>query len=465
MKLTYKEDIILKDVPVLRQERTLEPVFYTDETMNERKQKVINLMKEEQLDTIVIYGDLEHGSNFEYLTGFLTRFEEGVLVLHKDGSAYILVGNENLNKVCKSRIKAEAIHVPYFSLPNQPMNNEKKVEEYFKEAGIKFGLKIGLVGWKMFTSSIEENMKLYDVPYYIVKSLENIVGVENLYNKVDLFIGGNKGARTTNNANEIAHYEFGSQLASEGILKALDLIEEGISEMEIGNVLNLYGQPNSVVTIASTGERFEYANLYPTSKKVKLQDQMSLTVGYKGGLSSRAGYAVKSVDELPKGKEDYLEVLAKPYFAAIATWLENIHIGMLGGDLYQLIEDVIPKSEYNWYLNPGHLFADEEWMSSPIYERSTETLKNGMLLQTDIIPNKNGYAGVSCESGIALANKTLKKEIEEKYPYLYEIFEKRKDYVKKVLNINVNDDVILMNDTVAYYSPFILNKKEAFRKK
>lgn len=33
-------------------------------------------MKEESFDVLIVYGDLEHGSNFEYLTGFLPRFEE-----------------------------------------------------------------------------------------------------------------------------------------------------------------------------------------------------------------------------------------------------------------------------------------------------------------------------------------------------------------------------------------------------
>ena len=74
-------------------------------------------MQSEKLDVMLIYGDLEHGSNFEYLTGFLPRFEEALLVVHKNGTAYLLLGNENLNKAGISRIKAKAVHVPYFSLP------------------------------------------------------------------------------------------------------------------------------------------------------------------------------------------------------------------------------------------------------------------------------------------------------------------------------------------------------------
>ena len=463
-KLTYKEEIVMREIPPLRLERVLEPVFYTEATMKARKEKVISLMEAEQLDSLVIYGDMEHGSNFEYLTGFVTRFEEGMLILHRDGNACLLLGNENLNKAGKARINAEAVHVPYFSLPNQPMEDDAPIETYFRKAGLTQGSKVGLVGWKMFTSRVENNAGLYDAPYYLVKALKAVVGAEHLSNKTDLFIGSERGARTVCNANEIAHYEFGSQLASAGMLKALDLIDTGVSEMELGNVMNSCGQPNSVVTIAAAGPRFEHANIYPAGKKVTLQDPISLTVGYKGGLSSRAGYAVHQKEELPEGQRDYLEVLAKPYYAAVVTWLENIRIGMAGGELYRMIEEVMPKETYHWSLNPGHLVADEEWMSSPIYDGSWETLKSGMMLQIDIIPGLPGYAGVSCESGIVLADEQLKKEIREQYPKLYEIFEARRDYMKSMLNIDVSGDVLLMNDTVAYYRPFMLNKREALAK-
>ena len=39
----------------------------------ERKQKILTRMHKLHLDKLVIYGDVEHGSNFEYLVGFLYR--------------------------------------------------------------------------------------------------------------------------------------------------------------------------------------------------------------------------------------------------------------------------------------------------------------------------------------------------------------------------------------------------------
>ena len=122
--------------------------------MSERYEKVLARMKEEKIDTLVIYADLEHGSNFEYLTGFLPRFEEALLVLHSNGQNYMVMGNENLNKVPVSRVKATPVHAPCFSLPNQPMEGGKSVLDILKEAGISGNARIGIVGWKNFTGPV-----------------------------------------------------------------------------------------------------------------------------------------------------------------------------------------------------------------------------------------------------------------------------------------------------------------------
>ncbi|WP_052447434.1 M24 family metallopeptidase [Clostridium polynesiense] len=439
------------------------PVLIDDETMQLRAKKVLEQMKLAELDVLLVYADVEHGSNFEYLVGFIPRFEEALLVLHSDGNAFLLLGNENYNKAQYSRIPVKGIHCPHFSLPNQPMEPHKSFDSFLIEAGIKKGMKAGLVGWKHFTSRVEENRNIFDVPYFIVNSIKKLLGEDGcITNRADIFISGNDGARRVNNANEIAHYEFGASLASDCMLRAMDKLDVGVTEMELGSMLNAFGQRNSVVTIAAAGKRFEKGNLYPTDKKVMLGDAISLTVGYKGGLSSRAGYAVMSNSDLPEQKKHYAEEVAAPYFTAITAWLENIQIGMRGKDMYNLIESVIPKEKYNWSLCPGHLTADEEWMSSPIYDGSEELIKSGMIFQTDIIPRVPGYDGVSAESTIALADDELKEEIRDKYPELWNRIIKRKEYMKNILGINLSEDVLPLCSTVAYLRPFLLNKKLSF---
>ena len=119
MKKYNYEDAVLKEIPEPEKDCTLIPVDISDKTIEQRKQKIIEKMNQRKIDVLLIYADLEHGNNFEYLVGFLPRFEEALLVFHKDQKAYLVMGNENLNKVSKARLQCEAIHAPYFSLPNQ----------------------------------------------------------------------------------------------------------------------------------------------------------------------------------------------------------------------------------------------------------------------------------------------------------------------------------------------------------
>ena len=450
----------LKSVKAPQKDWSGVPVPLSDETIEERKRKVLAGMKAAGLEQMIVYGDAEHSGNFEYLVGFFTRFEEGLLVIRADGQMKLVLGNENLNKASKARIQADSVHVPAFSLPNQPCEAAGTLREHLAEAGVEPGKRTGIVGWKLFTSPYEENEKLFDVPSFIVDSVRSIAGEENVVNAAAVFIGEN-GARTTNNANELAHYEFAAALASDCVLDAMDAMEEGVSEMSIGDRLNRFGQRNSVVTIASSGPRFVKANMYPTDNRVKLGDTISLTTGYRGGLSSRAAYAVYDREDMPEGTEDYLERVAAPYFNSYAHWLSALHVGMEGGELYALVEKTLPQSEFHWGLCPGHLTAEEEWLCSPIRKNSKEILRSGMILQIDIIPAVPGYGGVSAESTVALADEKLREELKGQYPELWQRIQARREYLRQELGITLGEDVLPMCSTVAYLRPYLLNRDEA----
>ena len=452
--------IKLKEVEAPKPEEGLIPVMLSDVTMQNRKARLLESMQKDGFDAVVVYADLEHGSNFEYLCGFLPRFEEALLILHANGKAFMVLGNENLNKAGKARIEAVPIHMPHFSLPNQPMQTEKSVAQILASCELEDAEKIGLIGWKNFTSHVEDNHLLFDLPYFLVEALKTVCGKAQFANAAYLLIGEN-GVRTTNNANEFAHYEYGAALAGNCILKTMDRLKVGKTEMEMAETLAADGQRHSVVTIMATGARFEKANLYPGNKQIQCGDKISITTGFEGGLQSRAGYAVECAEQLPEKEQDYLKAVAIPYFQAVKTWLETIKIGINGNDLYEAVETVLPKEEYGWTLNPGHLCADEEWMSSPIYPQSEETLQSGMLFQIDIIPSVNGYGGVSCESGILLADEQLRKAIAKEYPAVWERIVKRRAYMQEVLGIRIQEDVLPTSMATAYLRPYLLKKEMA----
>ncbi|MDK9366032.1 M24 family metallopeptidase [Lelliottia wanjuensis] len=454
--------VTLSSVPQPAVWHGIPSVTLSDETLRERKANVLRRMQQQGLDALVIYADKEHGGNFEYLTGFIPRFEEALLVLHSTGEAVLVLGNENLKLAAHARLENRVVHAPWFSLPNQPMDNQQSLPALLKSAGVTAGKTLGLAGWKLFTGKGDDVNQMFDLPAFIVDAIRLAgEGSLQLRNATGIFIDPDGGARTTNNANEIAHYEYGANLASTAILTALNAIAPGKTEKEIASLLAAEGQPNNVVTIAATGDRFAFANLYPSDKAIQRGDKFSLTTSYKGGLSSRAAYVVADASELAPAVADYLDVVAKPYFQAVVTWLEHLHIGMRGGEMYDLIEQVLPKAEYHWHLNPGHLVADEEWLCSPIGPKSDALLRSGMMLQIDIIPSRAGYAGASIEDTVALADELLRQKLASEYPALWERVVARRAYIAEHIGIHLPDEVLPMSNTVGYLRPWLLDQGRA----
>ncbi len=438
-------------------------VDLSKETMLEHKSKVVSLMADRRIEVLAIYADREHGANFAYLTGFEPRFEEAMLILFRDGSSCLMLGNENLKMGRYSYCGDNVVHIPYFSLPNQPMSPDRKVDDYFRDAGITSDMHVGLVGWKLFTGIHENPKKLFDIPEYIVSAIEKIVGRERMQNSADLFLSPEYGVRHFMNANEIAHFEYGAGLASRQILKTLDAVAVGKTETEIASLLNTKGQPTTVTTICASGERFTNAVVFPRDKEIRLGEPISMTIGYRGGLSSRAGYVCNSKEDLPPAVTDYLDVVAIPYYRALVTWMQRIKLDVCCGDIYSEIETVLPKDVYHWSLNPGHYTSQEEWSSSPFYAESKVKIKSGIMLQADIIPSIQGYGGISAEDGIAVADEELREELKNTYPMTWHRIVLRKQYMASVLGIKLPDEVLPMSDALGYLRPFILNDRCALK--
>lgn len=456
--------IIYKKVNMPQAHTDYCPVLLEKETMERHREQTLSRMKEKQLDVLLIYADREHGANYAYLTGFEPRFEESVLILHKDGRCFLMLGNENLKMHNYSFIKAEAVHVPHFSLPYQPMDAEKNLAGLFKEAGIQDGMRIGCVGWKLFTSRYDDNEEMLDVPAFIVEAVRRCGSHSILLNAADIFLDPAYGLRIFSNANEIAYYEFGAGLASARVLEALNNVAPGRTEMEIADMLHCMGQPTTVTTICASGDRFTNAVVFPRDKAIRLGDKFSITLGLRGGLTSRAAYAAYRRDDLPEEARDYLERLAIPYYYMAVKWYEAVGIGVKCAEIYRMTEELLPKELYHWTLNPGHSTGADEWISSPMYPGSEVVLQSGMMLQMDIIPSVPGYGGANAEDGIAIADEKLRGELKKNYPAVWRRIQDRREYMEQELGIRLKEEILPMSDLCGYMRPYILNHEYALGK-
>ncbi len=152
-----------------------------------------------------------------------------------------------------------------------------------------------------------------------------------------------------------------------------------------------------------------------------------------------------------------MENFAGPYFAVMAEWFSLVRIGTPGSALARLVGESLPFEKSGIFLNAGHLIHLDEWLSSPIYPGSEVPLHSGMVMQVDVIPCSRVYSSTRMEDGVAIADKALRRQIQEQFPDCFVRCQKRRDFMTNVLGIGLPDEVLPLSNIPAIVPPFFLH--------
>ncbi|MEQ1768847.1 MAG: hypothetical protein ABL879_03335 [Devosia sp.] len=410
------------------------------------------------IDALVIYADREHSANLAWLTGFDPRFEEALLIIAPGETPTLLAGPENLGRAQNAMIEVAARLYPPFGLMGQDRSQTPALDEVLTTAGIKPGHRVGVLGWKYY--GLDEAARpesWFETPAFIIDTLRKMVGAEGrVVNANGLTMEPSRGLRALNEIEQVAQFEFGSVMASEALKSLIANIKPGMSEFAAVQSMGLGVLPHSCHTMLSTGARLSGLES-PSGKIIERGDPLTSAVGYWCGLSSRVGWVIEDADELPANARDYVEKLAMPYFACAAEWYSTIGIGVEGGTLDALARKHLGAPFFNLILNPGHLIHLDEWMNTPVYPGSKETLKSGQAIQCDIIPAVGPpYHSCNIEDGIALLDESGRAELREKFPDVAGRVEARRAFMGDVLGIRLKPEVMPLSNLASALSPFLL---------
>lgn len=411
------------------------------------------------IDSLVIYADREHSANLAWLTGFDPRFEEALLIIAPGNVPTLLAGPENLGRAQKSEIEVDARLYPPFGLLGQDRSQTPDLEEVFASAGIQPGQRIGVLGWKYYGMSEAKRPETwFETPAFIIDILRTMVGEQGkVVNANALLMDASTGLRAINEVEQIAQFEFGAVMCSEALKALFRNIRPGMSEFAAVQTMGLGTLPHSCHTMLSTGSRLVGLDS-PSGKIIERGDPLTSAVGYWGGLSSRIGWVVDDASGLPTNARDWLERLAMPYFACAAEWYSTIGIGVTGGTIDAIARKHLGTPFFNLILNPGHLLHIDEWMNTPVYPGSKETLKSGQMIQCDIIPAAGPpYCGANIEDGIALLDERGRAELEDKYPDVASRIEARRAFMTETLGVALKPEVMPLSNLAAAYPPFLLS--------
>ena len=410
------------------------------------------------IDALLIYADREHSANLAWLTGFDPRFEEALLIIASGSTPTLLAGPENLGRAQKAAIEVEARLYPPFGLMGQDRSQTPDLEEVLTSAGIARNHRVGVAGWKYYGPSESPRPDSWlETPAFIVDTLRQLVGPEGkVVNANALLMDSSTGLRAVNEIEQIAQFEFGAVAASEALKALFRNIRPGMSEFAAVQSMGLGVLPHSCHTMLSTGSRLSGLES-PSGKIIERGDPLTTAVGYPGGLSSRVAWVIEDKSELPTAASDWLEKLAMPYFACAAEWYSTIGIGVAGGTLDAIARKHLGAPFFNLILNPGHLIHIDEWMNTPVYPNSKETLRSGQVIQCDIIPAVGPpYHSANIEDGVALLDERGRDELKAKFPDVARRAEARRAFMGDVLGIRLKPEVVPLSNLAAAYPPFLL---------
>ena len=405
-------------------------------------------------DWLVVYADREHFGNIMHLSGFEPRFEEALLLLGPGGRRIIITGNESESYTAIAVLPGvDVLRAQTFSLLGQDRSQNPRLGDRLREAGIKNGDSIGLVGWKYLAAEEdEEYAQSFFVPHFIVNALRRAIGHSaRLVDATPVLMHPETGHRAIIDVDQLAAFEWAAVRCSDALFRVVSGAREGDTEFEALGRLGYEGDPVNVHTMfasVSAGESI-IGLRSPTTRCLKKGDGVTTALGYWGALSSRAGL-------LTDHDEGFLKP-SKAYFEALITWYETADIGVTGGDLFSAVTEKLKSAGLNSALNPGHLGSHEEWLHSPVRPGSTERLRSGMPFQVDVIPvpMPAGWA-LNCEDMVAFADVGLREEIRQRYPDMHARIAARRTFMEDQLGVPLSDNILPFSSTPLYLPPFWL---------
>ena len=450
---------------------TVEPAIPAD-TYRQRLAELYLRAREAGFTVFVVYADREHFANLTYLTGYDPRFEEALLILNIDAlgrqKPLLFVGNEGWGYTAISPIKEdlEIVLFQSFSLLSQDRSRSRPLDDLLRGAGVSTGAHVGVAGWKFYGPAETGSPRTWlEIPAYLVDTLRALAGgTDRVHNATAIFMDASRGQRAINDVDQLARFEFASTYTSQAVRNVLFGLRPGMTEFEAVTLMRLNGLPLSCHLMLSAGPNAFMGLPSPSSRRIQRGEPFTMAYGVWGAMNCRAGFVVASADELPGTIRDYVDRLVGPYFEAISAWYEQVGIGMTGGELYRVIHERLNDPFFGVELNPGHLIHLDEWVHSPVYAESTETLQSGMALQVDVIPaTGTPYFTTNIEDGIALADDALRAAFAVRYPEAWGRIQARRAFMQDTLGIRLKPEVLPFSNLPAYLPPFLLAPQRAMR--
>jgi Xaa-Pro aminopeptidase len=406
------------------------------------------------LDALAIYGDREHAANLLWASGFDPRFEEGLMLVLREGAPLLLAGNECLSYTQASPAVAAGdiavAHCASFSLLSQPRASDRI--EVLLDRALPRGGRIGTVGWKYWSAEeVGDPDHALDIPSLLADLLR--ARADDVVNATALFMHPGRGLRSVVSVNDIARLEFANHMAAAAVRRIAFALREGMSDFAAMEAGRIGGLPLGCHPTFATGAR-SFGLSGPTGQRLERGRPLSFNVCHWGANVCRAGWIAEGPEDLPEDAKDYLEAFVGPYLEAMNHWCALMRPGVTGGEVQEAMDEALPG--FGVTLNPGHLIGTDEWISSPIFPGSDLPIRSGMAMQMDVIPDHPVYGSTRMEDGYVIADDDLRAMLEETHPMVAARVEMRRGFLRDIAGVDLPETLLPLADTCGVVAPWLL---------
>ena len=172
----------------------------------------------------------------------------------------LITGNESKSYAASARLSGlEVLLAQSLSLASQDRTRHPRLAERLRDAGLKPGDSVGVVGWKYLEAEEDDvPTRAFFVPAAYVRMIEAVVGGSGFLSDVTaVLMHPETGLRSQVDADQIAAWEWAATRCSHAVWQIVSFVREGDSEYDAVARMRYTGEPINVQSMFASASRCE----------------------------------------------------------------------------------------------------------------------------------------------------------------------------------------------------------------
>ena len=360
----------------------------------ERIKKIQNILREKNIDVLVVFGTDSEPQNLIYLSNYWPQFETGSVVVPRDGSPVLVIGPESKTFAEDYSVIKKIFQVIEHRESSEPNYPDQKLDTYgeifdFVLNGSKVK-RIGISGISIIA------LPVYEAIVNSSKSAEVIKADDIMIN-----------LRMKKSNNEVELMKQSSRITLKAFEAGLNNIQPGMEEVEVsgfivGEMFKNKAENFAFAPYILSGQRTNQAISRASHKVILKNEPIQFSFGCRyNNYSSSIGRPL-CIGKMPKKYRELVNI----GIDAEELVISSLKPGIPAKEVFKKYWEFLVNKDYsNYFLyGPCHGTGVMECEHPFLESDSDYLLKEGMTFQVDIFLGDNEF-GLRFEDGALITSK------------------------------------------------------------